>query len=177
MKSFNPCRAEYKRKSLITLGGNKFDDHNYPEAARFVREAERIKTGELTGELRRGKMLAVLKSVAFNADFNQGTSDTSNVVTLPVSAHGNSGEPVKAGYNPFQQPARIIDCQSWKRTMRKESNDTPKDEKPTEKMTTREMLLKLIGLISEKDLTDDQLERMLEAVEGIAHESNNTNRQ
>jgi len=61
--------------------------------------------------------------------------------------------------------------------MRKESNDTPKDERPTEKMTRREMLLKLIGLISEKDLTDDQLERMLEAVEGIARESQTEDRQ
>ena len=52
----------FKRKSLITFGGNRYDNHNYSASSEAFKEAGRIKTTDLASELRRSKMLAVLKS-------------------------------------------------------------------------------------------------------------------
>ena len=51
--------------------------------------------------------------------------------------------------------------------MEKDSKDMPGDETPPQEMSAREIRLRIIELLSEKDITDDQLEKIMHAVEKI----------
>jgi tetratricopeptide (TPR) repeat protein len=66
-------------------------------------------------------------------------------------------------------PARVLSLQQWKTKM---SNDKDNGEqrKPLEEMSGREMLVHVLNLFSNPDLTDEQIYRMLKAAEEAAKE-------
>lgn len=93
-----------------------------------------------------------------------------NVVSLPAQHQGSAASPAFAK-GQSQALARVFDLQSWKHKLAKEAKSIAQEEKPSNQLSDREMLLRLMDIISERDLTKDQLARMLEAVEKIACES------
>lgn len=96
-------------------------------------------------------------------------SGDGNVVSLPMQYRSSAASPVSAR-RQAQEPARVLDLQAWKYKLTKEAKSIVQEEKPGEQLSDREMLLRLMDIISERDLTKDQLARMLEAVEKIAYE-------
>lgn len=96
-------------------------------------------------------------------------SDEGNVVSLPTQYNSNTTLPVSAK-GQSQVLARVFDLQAWKYKLAKEAKKAVQQEQPINQLSDREMLLKLMDIISERDLTKDQLARMLEAVEKIACE-------
>ena len=94
-------------------------------------------------------------------------SNAGNV--LPMPEQQRSTVPAR---RQAQEPARVLDLQAWKYKLTKEAKNVVRGEKPCRQLSDREMLLRLMDIISEKDLTKDQLARMLEAVEKIACEPN-----
>ena len=51
--------------------------------------------------------------------------------------------------------------------MRKEANDTLRDKKSYKEMDGRQMLLKIMELAASEDRTDDELQRILEAIDRV----------
>jgi tetratricopeptide (TPR) repeat protein len=92
-----------------------------------------------------------------------------NVVSLPMQYRGSAASQDSAN-GQAQRLARIFDLQAWKHRLAKEAKNVVPEEKPGKQLSDRELLLRLMDIISEKDLTKDQLARMLEAIEKIACE-------
>jgi hypothetical protein len=61
-----------------------------------------------------------------------------------------------------QQPARVLNYTDWKKKMVKEPNG--EDQIDPKKMTEKEKLFKIIELSSSDDITEDQLDKILDAV-------------
>ena len=100
--------------------------------------------------------------VAFSANAGKKILDNGTVMPLPVPQSRDSADSTETRANRLQRPAPVLDFQLWKKRIENEPND-----KPAKEMSTREMLLRIMELISEKDITDNQLARMPEAVESI----------
>ena len=96
-------------------------------------------------------------------------SGDGNVVSLPMQYRGSAASQDSAN-GQAQRLARIFDLQAWKHRLAKEAKSVVREEKTDKQLSDREMLLRLMDIISEKDLTKDQLARMLEAIEKIACE-------
>jgi tetratricopeptide (TPR) repeat protein len=92
-------------------------------------------------------------------------SSAVNVLPMPEQYRGSL-----TAREQMQEPARVLDLQAWKYRLTKEVKRVVQVEKPGNPISDREMLLRLMDIISEKDLTKDQLARMLEAIEKIAYE-------
>ncbi|MGA9768112.1 MAG: hypothetical protein WBV94_03675 [Blastocatellia bacterium] len=92
-------------------------------------------------------------------------SSALNVLIMPEPYRGSL--PAR---EQTQEPARVLDLKAWKHRLTKEVKSVAQEEKPGRHLSDREMLLRLMDIISEKDLTRSQLARMLEAVEKIAYE-------
>ncbi|HST20240.1 MAG TPA: hypothetical protein VLR90_03950 [Blastocatellia bacterium] len=95
-------------------------------------------------------------------------SGDGNVVSLPMPYRSAASQ--VSARRQAQEPARVLDLQAWKYKLTKEAKSIVQEEKPGKQLSDREMLLRLMDIISERDLTKDQLARMLEAVEKIAYE-------
>jgi hypothetical protein len=67
----------------------------------------------------------------------------------------------------LRRPARILNYAEWKQIMVEEPDGTQTDT-PSHKMTDREMMLRLIQLVSARERTTEELEIMLALVEKIA---------
>jgi tetratricopeptide (TPR) repeat protein len=91
-----------------------------------------------------------------------------NVLSLPMPYRSTALQAPASGQ--AQGLARVFDLQAWKYKLAKEAKATARQEKINRHLSAREMLLRLMDVISEKDLTEDQLAKMLEAVEKIAYE-------
>jgi hypothetical protein len=99
------------------------------------------------------------------------TSPTqNNLLRLPLPENGNINVHALPRFVRPKQRARVLDYLDWKKKMVKEPNDTPQDEQPPEMLTGHELLLRIIQRASVRDLTEDQLRRMYEAVKKIASE-------
>jgi tetratricopeptide (TPR) repeat protein len=89
-----------------------------------------------------------------------------NIVHLPVSERA----PIEiVGEHPQGVPARVLNFQQWKTTIRASSRATP-DGLPADqrdRMTTGEKLIRLMDLISQDETDDDTIDRILESVEQI----------
>jgi phosphoglycerol transferase MdoB-like AlkP superfamily enzyme len=65
----------------------------------------------------------------------------------------------------YNQPARVLNLQQWKKKMGKESDDKP--HKPTDQLSDREALLRIVDLASTPGLSDEALLEMVKALEQI----------
>lgn len=89
--------------------------------------------------------------------------------------------------SPASQPARVLSLQEWKNKMPKQSNGDPQDAMTTglttdeekrarlmelAKLTTREKLLRIMKLIGDDRVGDDQLVGALIILEGVELKEN-----
>ena len=93
------------------------------------------------------------------AAINQSQYIPSNVVPMPVVRHSKS-ENIR-----YNWPAKVFNLQQWKKKMVK---DNDKNKAPK---TRREMMLRLMEIMSDEELSDYNLERILKDAERIASES------
>ncbi|MEN3331551.1 MAG: hypothetical protein V7641_916 [Blastocatellia bacterium] len=63
--------------------------------------------------------------------------------------------------NPFQQPGSVTKLEDWKRKMVKEPNGNDTDQLP-EDMTSQDMAMKLLELITENRYEEDKIREILE---------------
>jgi hypothetical protein len=103
--------------------------------------------------------------------FNHICIEGKNVAHIPEPEPSDSTDSAGSCLSPPQQPARILSYEKWKNKMVKETNNPPKDNKPTKKLDDREKMLRIIQLVSKPERTDQELESILEAVERIVSES------
>ena len=116
---------------------------------------------EITMKSRRASRSAVV--------IKQKFSGAGNVLPMPEPQRSSVAATVPVR-EQAQKPARVLDLQAWKYKLTKEAKSLVQEEKPGKQLSDREMLLRLMDIISERDLTKDQLARMLEAIEKIACE-------
>lgn len=108
---------------------------------------------------------------------SQRTSEGGNLVCLPVPERQDSANRQEHIPGQTKQPARVLDLLEWKRKMGKEPNGTPRDKTFYKEMDGREMLLKIMELTGSSDRTDDELERILEAIDRVLSEPKDTGKQ
>ena len=100
--------------------------------------------------------------------FSRRLSKVENVLSMPVQEHGESISSEKS-IRPFlHQRAEVTVLQEWKSNMAKKRNGDKKDDKPTEELDDREMLLKIVQISTTKGLPDEALIEMVDALEKIA---------
>lgn len=68
----------------------------------------------------------------------------------------------------YFRPARIVDFQKWKHRTAKKSQGASRSEMLAQKMSARDMLLRIMGAVSETSLNGDRLRKMMLANEAIA---------
>jgi hypothetical protein len=108
---------------------------------------------------------------------SQRTSEAGNLYCLPSPEPEQSATRQERIPGHTNQQARVFDLLEWKKKMGKEPNGTPQDKSSYRDMDGREMLLKIMELTGSADRTDDELERILEAIERVLSESKETGRQ
>ncbi|HSO74913.1 MAG TPA: hypothetical protein VLU47_08745 [Blastocatellia bacterium] len=108
---------------------------------------------------------------------SQRTSEAGNLVSLPLPEPEEGATRQEHIPGQTSQPARVFDLLEWKKKMGKEPNGTPQDKSSYKEMDGREMLLKIMELTASSDRTDDELERILEAIERVLSEPKETGRQ
>jgi hypothetical protein len=87
---------------------------------------------------------------------------------MPLREHGESISSDKS-IRPFlHQRAGVTILQDWKSNMVKKRNGDKKDNKPTEELDDREMLLKIVQISTQKGLPDAALLEMVDSLEKIA---------
>ena len=111
------------------------------------------------------------------AAVGERSSEADNLVRLPAPEPGDSASPAESIPRNSEQPARVLSILEWRKKMGKDSNDTPKDTKNYQEMTGREMLLKIMELTAAKDITDYELQEILEAIERILSERKDPGKQ
>jgi hypothetical protein len=94
-------------------------------------------------------------------------SQSNNVLALPVSETARQATKAPAG----NQSARIFRLQEWKRKMASDPKESQVDDKPDRELTEKQMILRMMELISSESLSPEQMQRMLEAMEKIASET------
>jgi tetratricopeptide (TPR) repeat protein len=100
--------------------------------------------------------------------FSQKVSKVENVLSMPVREHSGSIASEKL-IPPFvHKRAGVTFIQDWKSNMVKKRNGDKKDNKPTEELDDREMLLKIVQISTQKGLPDEALLEMVDALEKIA---------
>jgi hypothetical protein len=106
------------------------------------------------------------------------TPEVNNLLRLPVP---HRGESLAAEPFPATRPARVISLQAWKKRMPNPSTGDPQDQttkrtihnekqskaKELQKLTTREMLLRIMNMIGDERVGDDLLLRALIILEGL----------
>ena len=102
--------------------------------------------------------------------FSRRTPEVENLVCLPVPERQGSASRQEHIPGHTKQRARVLDLLEWKKKMGKEPNDTPRDKKSYKEMDGRQMLLKIMELTGSKDRTDDELQRILEAIDRVLSE-------
>ncbi|HJQ68781.1 MAG TPA: hypothetical protein VKA70_07405 [Blastocatellia bacterium] len=90
-----------------------------------------------------------------------------NLARLPVPEAG--GDLVSPSLAPERanQPARVLSYMDWKKNMVKQPNDTPHDRRPSKELTGRQLLLRIMEITSSKEMTDEELREMVDALERI----------
>lgn len=103
---------------------------------------------------------------------NRRVPKSDNVVSMPVREHSESISSEKPIRPFFHQQAGVTFIREWKANMVKKRNGDKKDNKPTEELDDREMLLKIVQISTQKGLPDAALLEMVEALEQIAAKYN-----
>jgi tetratricopeptide (TPR) repeat protein len=83
------------------------------------------------------------------------------LLSMPVVEHA---EPAKQ-----DRPARVLNLQEWKKKMGKDKNGDEKDDQSSEELDDRQIMLRIIQLVSEHERTEDELRDMLDAVEKVVY--------
>jgi hypothetical protein len=111
-------------------------------------------------------------------------SEIDNLLRLPKS---DRSESLAATPSPASRPARVISLEAWKKRMPNASTGDPQHEatpRPTtlkgkqaavktlQKLTTREMLLRIMNMIGDESVGDDLLLRALVILEGLETDNN-----
>ncbi|MCI0485154.1 MAG: hypothetical protein L0229_00865 [Blastocatellia bacterium] len=99
--------------------------------------------------------------------FTPESPGASNVISLPVSEREDETGPTRTRTYSFQQPAIVVDLQKWKAHKAKEPDEEPQKKVSPEEMSSRDMLLRILSLVSEKGLTGDQLREIMLAAESV----------
>ncbi len=99
---------------------------------------------------------------------SQRDFEVNNILRLPAQNFVNSFGPGETGIGSPQKPGRILDYLEWKKKMAKESNSPAQNQSSSQELDHRQMMLKIIQLISDESLTKNDLSAMLSAVEKIA---------
>lgn len=99
---------------------------------------------------------------------NQRVPRIENVLPMPVREHSDSISSDKPISPFFHKRSGVTFLQEWKSKMAKERNGDKKDDKPTEELDDREMLLKIVQISTQKGLPDVALMEMVDALEKIA---------
>jgi hypothetical protein len=107
---------------------------------------------------------------------SQRTSEPGNLVRMPVPERQDDARRQEHIPGHTNQQARVIDLLEWKMKMGKEPNGPPQDKKNYKGMDGREMLLKIMEITGSSDRTDDELERILEAIDRVLAEPKQTGR-
>ena len=90
-----------------------------------------------------------------------------NVLRLPSAEHASGDSPVDTA-SVSQEPARVLYMQKWKEQMGKEPNGNEKVDKAPEEMTEREIIYKIVNLITQPGISEEKRLAMLKSVEKIA---------
>lgn len=120
--------------------------------------------------------------------FHHAVADAASIETplvpgklmrLPLREHT---ERVEAGSQRRNEPGRVLSLEEWKSKMAKESNGDPEGTKPRRPKTTKQkqarltelrnldtyqMLQRLLRVIGDEGVTDDELRRALVILEGL----------
>lgn len=99
------------------------------------------------------------------------TSEVNNLVCLPAPQHDRRPGAEESVPGDTTERARVLDFLELKEKMGKQPNDSPKAKQSYQEMDGRERLLKIIEIAGSKDRTDDDLLRILEAMEIALSES------
>jgi tetratricopeptide (TPR) repeat protein len=92
-----------------------------------------------------------------------------NLVRLPLPERRETEAATRFAPRRSSQRARILSYPDWKRKMVSPSADRlPEVAQPARRLTDREMILRLMQLVSARERTTAELELMLEVVEEIA---------
>jgi hypothetical protein len=108
---------------------------------------------------------------------DQRISEPQNLLHLPVRKSGDSAkatEPVSGNSN---QPARLLSFLEWAKKMNDKPAHTSGNKKSFKDMDGREMLLKIMELTADDNITDDELLRIVESIEGILSERDDKGKQ
>jgi tetratricopeptide (TPR) repeat protein len=92
--------------------------------------------------------------------FSQKHLNAKNVLQLPQVEHGGS-------FRLASGPARVLNYAEWKKKMVKEPNGDEQDTQDLEEMSDKDIFLEIMHLTSQDEITRQQLEKILEAVQKI----------
>jgi tetratricopeptide (TPR) repeat protein len=90
-----------------------------------------------------------------------------NLARLPVREASGSLVLSSLDSERVKRPARVLSYMDWKNNMVKQPNDSPQYQKPSNELSAREMLLRIMELTASKDVTDEELKEILDALEKI----------
>lgn len=90
-----------------------------------------------------------------------------NLARLPVREASGSLVSSSLDSERVKRPARVLSYMDWKNNMVKQPNDSPQYQKPSKELSSREMLLRIMELTASKDVTDEELKEILDALEKI----------
>ena len=93
--------------------------------------------------------------------------NTQNVLRLPPAVQV-SGDSSLGAASVSQEPARILYMQKWKEQMGKEPNGNEKEDKAPEEMTEREIIYRIVNLVTQPGISEEKRLAMLRSVEKIA---------
>jgi len=102
------------------------------------------------------------------AAVNPATLSVNNLLLFPLNERRERQPPARFAPGHLRRPARILNYAGWKQKMVEEPDGMQKDAPQPHKMTDREMMLRLIQLVSARERTTEELEMMLAMVEKIA---------
>ena len=89
-----------------------------------------------------------------------------NVLCLPSAEHVNDSPVGTASVS--QEPARVLYMQEWKEKMGEEPDGNEKENKSPEEMSEREMIYRIVNLITQPGISEEKRLAMIRSVEKIA---------
>jgi tetratricopeptide (TPR) repeat protein len=93
--------------------------------------------------------------------------DADNLSRLPVREASGSLVSASLARERVKRPARVLSYMDWKKNMVKQPDDSPQSQKPSDELSPREMLLRIMELTAAKDVSDEELKEILDALEKI----------
>jgi tetratricopeptide (TPR) repeat protein len=97
----------------------------------------------------------------------QKAVNNDNLARLPVREASGTLVSSSLALERVKRPARVLSYMDWKNNMVKQPNDSPQYQKPSTELSAREMLLRIMELTAGKDVSDEELKEILDALEKI----------